>query len=159
MTRKSLPRSAALFSSGSLVLITGFLLAVGFGLVPVHLETVIAHPRWRLFVEICVLRVWSLWIATLLVALTVYCLVRKASGDRLVLPRGTKRIIIYVNAIVLLPATLAFDYFAGKAANAFSAWYWKVVFVIFLGGIVALISLLRRATRYELARRSESNEQ
>ena len=153
---RRLSRGAMLTTTASLVLITGFLAAVGLGLIPVALETVIANPRWRLFVEVCVLRVWPLWTATLIVAIAVYYHVRRASGSRCVLPRGTRRFVLYVNALVLLPSALAFEYFAGKAAGAFSPWYWQVVFIIFLGGIALLVMLLRHAARRELAKGGEA---
>lgn len=158
MIAREVSRAGPVFAAGSLVLVTGFLVAVGLGLVPFHLETVIRNPRWRLFVEVCVLRVWPLWIATLIVALVVYCLVRRATRGRVALPRGARRIVLCVNALVMVPTALAFEYFASEAAGAVSRlWYWQVAFAIFLGGIAVLIIGLQLATRWELAGRTDAH--
>lgn len=158
VSAKSLSRGEALFSATSLVLVTCFLVAVGLGLVPVHLETVIRNPRWRLFVEVCVLRAWPLWIATLIVALVVYCLVRRVTLGRVALPRGARRIVLCVNALVMVPTAVAFDFFAREAAGAVSRlWYWQVAFAIFLGGIAVLIIGLKLATRWELAEKADAD--
>jgi hypothetical protein len=159
MTGERLSRADAALAGGTLLFVVLFLIAVGTGLLPVSLDPVVRDPYWRRFGEIVLLRVLPLWTAIVLITLAVLGYARGLRRGAAPRAAFVPRSVLYVSLGVLFVTAIALERLAWGTKRVISShWFWQVVFVVFLGGVTALVWVSRHHIRKELTRREERGE-